>query len=288
MNKSTRKQFAFTLIELLVVIAIIGILSALIVVSMNGATNSANDARRKDNIDTVRKALIIYGTFNGGTYPVEVAGCNIGPAGILNRCTTLAAALADSLSTPPVDPVSGYYTYVSTGPDFTVSSFLSSGRSYGYSSLTGYHSSIFARASVYTTLNPIFPGASGQNIDDSANGALRGQVFNFTAGWTGLASIGSSYGFQAGIYDVYVRVRTDGLGNYPTSFSSVGIYNWTTASNVVYFNISGLTTSYQVKYAGRFTLTSGMLTDVVRIFFSSSGVTTNYYIDYIEFRPVSN
>ena len=38
----------FTLIELLVVIAIIGILSGLIIISMNNSINLANDAKRKE------------------------------------------------------------------------------------------------------------------------------------------------------------------------------------------------------------------------------------------------
>lgn len=46
-NKTLFSATAFTLIELLVVIAIIGILSGLIIVTMSGATNSANDAKRK-------------------------------------------------------------------------------------------------------------------------------------------------------------------------------------------------------------------------------------------------
>jgi prepilin-type N-terminal cleavage/methylation domain-containing protein len=56
MNK---KQFAFTLIELLVVIAIIGILSGLIVVSMNGATEKANIAKFQVFSNSLRNALMI-------------------------------------------------------------------------------------------------------------------------------------------------------------------------------------------------------------------------------------
>ena len=69
MNKITRQ--AFTLIELLVVIAIIGILSGLIIVSMSGSINSANDTKRKANVDAIRKALMIYGTLNGNSYPIQ-------------------------------------------------------------------------------------------------------------------------------------------------------------------------------------------------------------------------
>jgi prepilin-type N-terminal cleavage/methylation domain-containing protein len=56
---------AFTLIELLVVIAIIGILSGVLVVSMNGATNAAKDAIRKNDISSMRKALLSYQILNG-------------------------------------------------------------------------------------------------------------------------------------------------------------------------------------------------------------------------------
>ncbi|MFA5431916.1 MAG: prepilin-type N-terminal cleavage/methylation domain-containing protein [Candidatus Paceibacterota bacterium] len=64
MKSSKENIIAFTLIELLVVIAIIGILSGLIVISMNASINSANDAKRKANIDAIRKALVIYSTVN--------------------------------------------------------------------------------------------------------------------------------------------------------------------------------------------------------------------------------
>jgi len=51
------KLTAFTLIELLVVIAIIGILSALIIVGMNGATENARIAKAKTYSNSVRDVL---------------------------------------------------------------------------------------------------------------------------------------------------------------------------------------------------------------------------------------
>ncbi|MFA5433533.1 MAG: type II secretion system protein, partial [Candidatus Paceibacterota bacterium] len=99
-NKFNALNFksAFTLIELLVVIAIIGILSGLIVISMNASINSANDAKRKAGIDTIRKALVIYGTLNGMTYPVE-SSCTIG--GGTTPCTILAQKLFEFLPNLP-------------------------------------------------------------------------------------------------------------------------------------------------------------------------------------------
>ena len=54
-----KKQFAFTLIELLVVIAIIGILSGLIVVTMNGVTAKANIAKSQMFSNSLRNALML-------------------------------------------------------------------------------------------------------------------------------------------------------------------------------------------------------------------------------------
>ncbi len=50
----------FTLIELLVVIAIIGILSAVVLASLNTARSKGNDAAVKANLDTIRTQSAIY------------------------------------------------------------------------------------------------------------------------------------------------------------------------------------------------------------------------------------
>ena len=118
---------AFTLIELLVVIAIIGILSGLIIVGMNNATNSANDAKRKANMDTIRKALLMYQAKSGGVYPTSTTPCDMK---LTTGCGAIfPASFWELLPNPPIDPTSAttYYKYISAdGTNFTISTILSS------------------------------------------------------------------------------------------------------------------------------------------------------------------
>ena len=63
---SSKVRRGFTLIELLVVIAIIGILSAVVLASLNTARTKGNDASVKSNLDTIRtQSAIFYDTNNG-------------------------------------------------------------------------------------------------------------------------------------------------------------------------------------------------------------------------------
>jgi len=54
------KTKGFTLIELLVVIAVIGLLSTIVMVSLNSARAKARDARRKEDLKSIRTALEMY------------------------------------------------------------------------------------------------------------------------------------------------------------------------------------------------------------------------------------
>ncbi len=64
------KSLGFTLIEVLVVIAIIGILSSVVIASMNSARRKAKDAQRVGDMTAVKKALELYYTDNG-QYPTS-------------------------------------------------------------------------------------------------------------------------------------------------------------------------------------------------------------------------
>lgn len=68
----------FTLIELLVVIAIIGILSSVVLASLNTARNKGADAAVKSNLDGIRaQAELNYDT-NGNSYGASGTGVALG------------------------------------------------------------------------------------------------------------------------------------------------------------------------------------------------------------------
>ncbi|MFA5715603.1 MAG: carbohydrate binding domain-containing protein [Candidatus Paceibacterota bacterium] len=128
MNKKIK---SFTLIELLVVIAIVGILSGLIVISMNNAANSANDAKKKQDIDSLQK-VILFNHARPDVFPIQTTECEIG-----NNCTTLQSSIIPeyfpTLSSIPRGPSGEYYKYQSTdGHDFTIKSTLFNGYTYQY------------------------------------------------------------------------------------------------------------------------------------------------------------
>lgn len=96
-----KRQKGFTLIELLVVIAIIGILSSVVVASLNSARQKARDARRVDDVKQLQLALDLYFDANSGKYPYALS------------------ALKDQnfipqISTPPAGAGDPSYKYVPT------------------------------------------------------------------------------------------------------------------------------------------------------------------------------
>ena len=64
----------FTLIELLVVIAIIGLLSSVVLASLNTARAKARDAQRASDMVQVVNALELYANDHQASYPAAVTG----------------------------------------------------------------------------------------------------------------------------------------------------------------------------------------------------------------------
>ncbi|HEX9608742.1 MAG TPA: type II secretion system protein [Candidatus Paceibacterota bacterium] len=102
----TKSKRGFTLIELLVVIAIIGILSSVVLASLNSARQKSRDAKRISDIKQLQLAFELH--FDScGQYPAtfvltEATGC---PSG-----TTLGSFIA-VLPLPPVGGTATAYDY---------------------------------------------------------------------------------------------------------------------------------------------------------------------------------
>ncbi len=74
MNKN-QKVKGFTLIELLVIIAIIGILSSVVLASLNSARKKARDARRLMDMRQIQTALELYYDSNNRYPDSDFQGC---------------------------------------------------------------------------------------------------------------------------------------------------------------------------------------------------------------------
>ncbi len=88
-----KRNKGFTLIELLVVIAIIGILSSVVLASLNSARIKGNDAAIKSNLSNMRAQAAMYYDTNSkyNTTAGTAIACSVAVDGTATGCTALFA-----------------------------------------------------------------------------------------------------------------------------------------------------------------------------------------------------
>jgi len=106
MRHAHTRQRGFTLIELLVVIAIIGMLSSVVLASLNSARTKGRDARRLADLKQIQVALELYYSDNIA-YP-ELTTTNTTKAGF---DTALAGLTPAHIAAIPGDPSGSSKTY---------------------------------------------------------------------------------------------------------------------------------------------------------------------------------
>lgn len=105
-----KRQKGFTLIELLVVIAIIGILAAIVLVSLTGARDRAKDARIQSDMNQIRsQAEIEYSSYDD----YDTVACATAEFTTLcTDATTQNGTKADVVVFKPATPAGSYCAYV--------------------------------------------------------------------------------------------------------------------------------------------------------------------------------
>lgn len=149
----TAYKRGFTLIELLVVIAIIGILSSIVLASLNSARQKGRDARRLADVKQIQLALELYYDANG-QYPTALSVASVVTPGYIS-------VVPSDPSSPAGSPIPYAYTGLST----SVGGATCSSYHIGASLETSGHSALSADSDQAVTTNICsgsaadFPGA---------------------------------------------------------------------------------------------------------------------------------
>ncbi len=140
LKNKIQNQQGFTLIELLVVIAIIGMLSSVVLASMNSARVKARDARRLADMKQIQTALELYNS-DYNRYPPAPSGSRV-------------ENMTSTLVTP------GYIPALPKDPKYTGSSGY---RYYPGTNLSGY-TLLFQKEKIGGWCKIVeYPGYSGWN-----------------------------------------------------------------------------------------------------------------------------
>lgn len=112
----TRDNSGFTLIELLVVIAIIGILSSIVLVSLNSARTKAQNTQRIAELREISKALNAYFADNGQFPPSPYPSVEVYSSDPNFLPELVAGGYMKVIPQGPVTDSYAYYRYAAGGP----------------------------------------------------------------------------------------------------------------------------------------------------------------------------
>ena len=160
----------FTLIELLVVIAIIGILSAVVLASLNSARSKGNDAAVKSNMSTIQVQAELYYDSNSSRYgSAAVAGVDCGGTFTANTMLadpTITSALAATKSANGAAAL--YCNLPATGASYAIATPLKTAGFWCLDSTGVARSTQGTGATPYTGLTGA-TGALTNNTDTTCN-----------------------------------------------------------------------------------------------------------------------
>ena len=123
-----KKKQGFTLIELLVVIAIVGILSSVVLASLNTARAKSRDAKRMNDLREMQKTVDLFFHDNDGVYPSTGGAWHGGALGCYgghgyDATGFIPGVVPKFISELPADPKSSggnCYLYRSDGINYMI------------------------------------------------------------------------------------------------------------------------------------------------------------------------
>jgi len=113
------KRRGFTLIELLVVIAIIGVLSAVVLASLNTARSKGNDVGVKANLNTVGTQSALFFSDNVNSYGTfALANCPV--SGVTGATVFHEPTIENAIASALIDSSGGSATCASNNTSYAV------------------------------------------------------------------------------------------------------------------------------------------------------------------------